>query len=345
MVSNPYSVRTHSFSDSKQHETHSPCFTAAPSLAPLRTELAFRTLDFPTGALHGEANFFLPSDKYYKALAALQEVCEELCRDTGKKNKEEKKLLRTALNAFQTADFEEFAPPPEHAPVHIRLDMIQRDKPAHDSRIEHTLHHAEKEAMDKAALEKKRLERDKAARMQQKAALEKKKLEELVKQQAAQERAERESDWDHNRTENGETEDEVDAQEESGDDGASNGGESDDKQAIAVESIQKLYDAAKDKKIHRNNDPFQKMGKVLATYKAYQDEREKPASTNTNLNIVFGYYEDAMIVLQNHLETTKNAVLIQLFKADAANDMKLAVDVACESFPQEDEEEQELDQI
>jgi hypothetical protein len=234
---------------------------------------------------------------------------------------EQKALQQAALEAYrkehQDAALEAYRKEHQDAALKAQEDAALQQAAARDAAAREAYR---KEQEDAAAREAYRKEQEDAT-LQQAAARDAAALEAYRKEQedAAAREAYRKEQED------------AAAREEAAREAAARNAE--DIHQYAVESIQKLYDAAKDKKIHRNNDPFQKMGKVLATYEAYQDEREKPASTDTHLNILSDYYKDAMIALQNHLETTKNAVLIRLFTADVADVMRIAVDVACASFP------------
>jgi len=86
MVSNPHSVRTHSFSDSNQKETHS--------------------LDFPTG-FDNSALGAIPGGVFHRALNALEESYYELIST---KKTPDIKLLKAALTSFQEAEVDEFTP-------------------------------------------------------------------------------------------------------------------------------------------------------------------------------------------------------------------------------------------
>ena len=84
MVSNPYYVRTHSFSDSNQKETHS--------------------LDFRTG-IDSSTPIGIPGGEFGGALNALRQSYEELLP---KRTKQEQELLKAALTSFQEAALTSF---------------------------------------------------------------------------------------------------------------------------------------------------------------------------------------------------------------------------------------------
>jgi hypothetical protein len=86
MVSNPYYVRTHSFSDSNQKETHS--------------------LDFPTG-IDSSTPVGIPGGEFDGAWNALKESYDALLPT---RTTQEKELLKAALTSFQNAKVDEFTP-------------------------------------------------------------------------------------------------------------------------------------------------------------------------------------------------------------------------------------------
>jgi hypothetical protein len=343
MVSNPYSVRTHSFSDSKQHETHSPCFTAAPSLAPLRTELAFRTLDFPTGAF-GEIG--VSHDKFHNARQALKISYRNLCEKNGDK---EIRLLVHALEAFQHVDVHMFTPSPKLDEDHCvdsneeflgeeardRIEQETRDRIEQETRemIQQAkrnaekVQQAEKERVQQAARKKAEEERIKQAASEK--ALKAKGDSPLLPQEEVVEPDARPLAEEPGNEVSGTDKGDGTSQRRRICDPSPRDEGTDNVNVKAMNLIWNIYERAASLG-PRTSNPWPKLNVVIKTYNTYNDSlKDEDVSLQ---EVLLDDYYDTMKALQTILEIPENTKILQdlLLSSDTAyDDLKNAVDAVC----------------